>query len=285
MVLPTQALVTDLSTRIFDAIGPLDQLQETMTQAQKLVETIDPAMRQWAAEMAATVTAFRETVSSGLFRDLQRLVQDHLDAAEAFAAAGWPIAPSMSRELRDRVVELYTQDKTRYISRTIMGYYERHDYKHLREAVDSWNAHPLFVSRMHIIKDALDLHCEDRFTSSVPTLTPQIEGILNDFVIINGLEAKLGKIRQVYSAVLAEEDSLPLSSWLIVHTLKVQLETNTYAFTDFEIELKKTPPRRQTTRHTILHGITPNYDRPIHSLRAFLLLDALSALQPPRKSV
>jgi hypothetical protein len=66
---------------------------------------------------------------------------------------------------------------------------------------------------------------------------------------------------------------------MITSTLLYQLQTNTYAFTDFEIEMKRSINTRQVTRHTISHGIALNYDRPIHSLKAFLLLDALSALQ------
>lgn len=283
-ILPAQENIAQLTARILEAMESTKEWQQSLARVSELARAIDTSALQKVADLAAAATAFQATLSSGLFRDLQALVRDQLDAAEAFTAAGWPIAPSMPRELRDRVVDMYRQGKTRYISQTIMGYYQRQDHTHLRHAVESWERHSLFAPRMHIIKDALELHCEGRFTSSVPTLTPQIEGILNDFVVVNGLEARLGKIRQVYNAVLAEEESLPLSSWLMVHTLKVQLERNTYAFTDFQMELKKSPPRRQTTRHTILHGIMPNYDRPIHSLRMFLLLDALSALQAPMEN-
>ena len=96
---------------------------------------------------------------------------------------------------------------------------------------------------------------------------------------MNHLETKLGKIEKVYNAVIGDLDEYPLPSWAIANTLLYQLQTNTFTFTDFEIEFKKSANNRKTTRHTVLHGISTNYDKPIHSLKAFVLLDALSSLQ------
>ena len=93
------------------------------------------------------------------------------------------------------------------------------------------------------------------------------------------LVAKLGKIQQVYKAVIDNVDAYGVSNLVIATTLLYQLQTNTYSFTDFESELRKSVNRRQVTRHTVSHGVALKYDRPIHSLKAFLLLDALSALQ------
>jgi hypothetical protein len=75
-----------------------------------------------------------------------------------------------------------------------MGYYQRDNYKYLIEAVQSWESHPLFVPRMHILKDALQAHCRGLYTLSVPALINQIEGVLNDYVIANGLVAKFKPI-------------------------------------------------------------------------------------------
>jgi hypothetical protein len=232
-----------------------------------------------SADLAAAALSVQQTISLGVFDDLMQLLQAHQDAAEAFKAAGWPIAPSMPFELREHVVTMHKQDKTRYISRTLIGYYQRNNHQHLIEAVASWEPHPLFAPRMHILQDALQAHCRGLYTLSVPTLVPQIEGVLNDYVLVNGLVAKLGKIQQVYKAAIGDADEYDLSKWVIATTLLYQLQTNTYVFTDFESELKKSVNRRQVTRHTVSHGVALKYDRPIHSLKAFLLLDALSALQ------
>ena len=274
--------MADLAASIANSMVPITGWQASLTELVDAIgRTYDPITQRIAVDMAAAFATLRETSFSGIFRTLDGVVQEFHDLPAAFKAAGWPLAPSMPRALRQRVLTLYREGKVRYASSAIMGYYQRDSHRHLVDAVTSWNDQPLFAPRMHIIRDALLLHCERRYTSSVPTVMPQIEGILSDFVVTNRLAARVGSIRQVYQAVLAKDDSLSVFTWLIVDTLRYQLETSTYAFTDFSNELRRSVERRRATRHTILHGIALNYDRPVHSLRAFLLLDALSALQPP----
>ena len=270
----------DVSESIVKLVQPVFEVQEALArQVQEMTRGLDDLTRRMSADLAAAALSVQQTISLGVFDDLRQLLQAHQDAAEAFNAAGWPIAPSMSFELREHVVTMHKQGKTRYVSRTIIGYYQRNNHQHLIETVESWKVHPLFAPRMHILQDALQAHCRGLYTLSVPALIPQIEGVLNDYVLVNGLVAKLGKIQQVYKAAIGDADEYDLSKWVIATTLLYQLQANTYVFTDFESELKKSVNRRQVTRHTISHGVALKYDRPIHSLKAFLLLDALSALQ------
>lgn len=270
----------DMSVYIAGLVMPTIEWQDTLSQQiQEMTRMVDSVTQQAVANFAASAILFQETVFSGIFDDLIELIHAHKDADEAFKTSGWPIAPSMPLELRKRVVDMYKQGRTRYVSRTIMGYYQRDSHSHLVDTVETWKSHPLFSTRMHIIKDALQAHYDGRYTLSVPALLPQIEGILTEYVLANKLVAKFGKINQVYSAVIGEIDDYSLSTWAIASTLLYQLKNSTYVFTDFEKELRKSINTRKTTRHTVSHGIVPRYDRPIHSLKAFLLLDAISALQ------
>lgn len=276
----TLVATTELARKIVESVRSVARWQESNTAVLRgLVEKQNIVARRIAADMSAFQLALENIVSSDIFREVLSRIQFNADAAEAFRAAGWPIAPSMSQDLIEHVVEMYREEKTRYISRAIMGYYQRNDSENLHSTVDSWSGNPLFDSRMHIINDALDAHCSGRFTLSVPALLPLVEGVLNDYVIINSLPARFGRIGQVYNAVIGDPDDYSLSVWAIANTLLFQLNSSTYAFTDFGAELSKSINNRKTTRHTVLHGITSNYDRPIHSLRLFVLLDALSALQ------
>jgi len=272
----------DISNRIVKLPEPVLEVQEAFTkQVQEITYGLDNIMRRMSAYMTAVGLAAQKMSSLGVFDDLIQLVQAHKDAAEAFKAAGWPIAPSMPFELRERVIAVHKQGKTQYISRIIMGYYQRNNHRHLIETVEAWNSNPVFAPRMSIIKDVLEAHCRGQYTLSVPTLIPQIEGVFNDYVHASGLEAKLGKIQEVYKAVIGDPDKYSLPNfhiWVIATTLLYQLQTNTYVFTDFEDEIKKPVNRRQVTRHTVSHGVALKYDRPIHSLKGFLLLDAVSAL-------
>lgn len=270
-----------VSDSIVRLVQPVFEVQDALSeQVREMLRGFDDTMRRISANLAAATISAKQTISLGVFNNLIQLIQARQDAVEAFKAAGWPIAPSMPSELIERVVAMHKQGKTRYISRTIVGHYQRNSYQYLIETVESWKSHPLFAQRMHILNDALQAaHCLGLYTLSVPALVPQIEGILNDYVLTNGLVAKFGKIQQVYEAAIGDVDEYGLSKWVIASTLLYQLQTNTYVFTDFKIELKKSVNTRQVTRHTLSHGVALKYDRPIHSLKAFLLLDALSALQ------
>lgn len=80
----------------------------------------DAKMREITAGLSAVIISAQQLRLSGVFRDLEKQVETH----RAFREAGWPIAPSMPDELIERVVAMHKQGKTKYISRTIIGYYE-----------------------------------------------------------------------------------------------------------------------------------------------------------------
>lgn len=272
----------EISFSVFESAKSLTAWSNAYSQQiASMTEGLSLVGKRIAADFAAMNLSAFNLSSLGIFDELAKLLEYHKDSTEAFKSAGWTIAPSMNRELKEKVLHLHQQNKTRYASQVILGYYHKNNFEKLRGTVTTWETNPLFSSRMHIFKAALEAHCNGNYTLSVPALLPQIEGILNEYVKVNNLTAKLGKIEKVYNAVIGDLDEYPLSSWAIANTLLYQLQTNTFTFTDFEAEFKKSAHSRKTTRHTVLHGIATNYDKPVHSLKAFVLLDALSSLQKP----
>lgn len=272
----------EISSSVFESAKSLAVWSNAYSkQIASMTESLSLVGRRIAADFAAMNLSAFNLSALGIFDELAKLLEYHKGSTEAFKSAGWTIAPSMNRKLKEKVLLLHQQNKTRYVSQIILGYYHKNDFEKLRNTVATWETNPLFSSRMHIFKTALEAHCNGNYTLSVPALLPQIEGILNEYVKVNNLTAKLGKIEKVYNAVIGDLDEYPLSSWAIANTLLYQLQTNTFTFTDFEAEFKKSSNSRKTTRHTVLHGIATNYDKPVHSLKAFVLLDALSSLQKP----
>ena len=272
----------DVSEQILTALEPLAKTHrylgdQLVDQVQGLLRGQDAMFQQISAHLAAFQVAAQRLSDLGVFRELAIL----LDATEAFRKSGWPLTPSMPIALRERVVELYQQGKVRYAGNVIMGHYRKNNQAELVAAVEAWNANELVVPRMHIVRDALYAHREGLYTLSVPALMPQIEGVLTDYVVRYDLLEKLSGIRTVYKAVIGDPEERGLAEWGIATTLLHQLETSTYTRTDFSRELKKVAERREVTRHTVAHGVNYRYDRPIHSLKVFLILDAISALQPP----
>lgn len=258
-------------------------IERLTEQFKDVFQGLDEVLKRYTADFAAVALAVQNIASFGAFRQFFEITQAEKTTVEAFRAAGWPIAPSMPRELRMRVVQLHRQGKSRYASQSILGYYRRNNFENLYSMVSSWEGHYLFQSRMHIVRDAVDAHVDGKYTLSVPALLPLVEGCLTDYVRSNTLPARLGKIRDVYTAAIGDPMDYGLAEWAIVQTLLYQLQMNIYDFTDFESELERVASRRKANRHTILHGITPKYDKESHSLRVLLLLDAITALRPIRE--
>jgi hypothetical protein len=270
----------DVSSEIVRFTQSISVWQEAYTQQiAEMTRSLDAVSQRFTADLAAFRLAFQNIVSSDIISDLIKLLQENEDAAEAFRETGWPIAPSMPKQLKDRVVKLHKQGKTRYASQTILGYYRRNHHHNLTLTVESWQEHPLFAPRMHIIQRALEAHCNGNYILSIPALLPLVEGILNNYVSTNNLSAKFGKIKEVYEAVIGDPGEYSLSTWAIANTLLHHLQSNTYVYTSFESELAKSIQTRKTTRHTVLHGVAIDYDKPSDSLRVFLILDALTALK------
>jgi len=249
------------------------------SQVSKLVSSMGP----FSSVIFDQLTIFRiafETIpdTRAILRLREQLDLDER-TVEAFKEANWPIAPSMSMELRRRVVELHSQGKAGYATQAINGYYRKNNHANLIATVGSWKKHPLFSPRMHIIEDALWAHTEGRYTLSVPALIPQIEGILSEYVTRHGAQVQLGKPNQVYQVAIGDPEAHSWDVWPVVACLLYHLENNTYAYADFEDEIKRAARRRKITRHTLMHGIAIGYDKHMHSLRAILLLDSISILE------
>ncbi len=213
-----------------------------------------------------------------IFERLNSQIAEDQEAADAFRAAGWPLCPSMPQSLIHNVVGKYQTGQTRYASAAVLGYYRRMNCAHLKVAIDEWRSNPLFNTRITIIEDAFWAHKQGKFTLSIPTLIPQIEGIMSDYVVRNHLAARIGKITEVYKAALNDAQYDLFVTRAVAETLRYQLANNFYNSTEFEDELKRAPSVRRISRHTVLHGINPSYAKESISLRSFLLLDALSVL-------
>lgn len=267
------------SRAILEITNPLNNLHaKNIAQIRQLTQSLDKTVKTTALTIAAFDISRQLLPLKGIFERYRKLAEENENAAEAFSSANWIFTPSIPEDLKNRVISLHQEDKARFISSLIVGYFHRENHKNLKLVVNSWASHPLFQPRMHIIIDALDAHMNKKYTLSIPALLPLIEGILNDYVVKHKLTAKCGKITNVYQAVIGDTDGYTFTTWAIAETLIYHLQNNTYAYSDFATELSKSSKTRKVTRHTVLHGITTNYHSPSNSLRIFLLLDAISAL-------
>lgn len=199
------------------------------------------------------------------------------EVRKAYRNSGWPIAPSMPVAFNRYVVELDRKGKAKQAWRKILGYYHRDNFWSLKAMVESWEEVPAFQPRMPIIYDALDAHCQGKYTLSIPALLPQIEGLLSEFAIKHGIHINFGRPNGISKKVLETQDITVISQ--AMSSMMVELCNQLYQYDEFKRELTKKPKNRKVTRNTILHGISTNYATPCFSLKLFLSLDYLSGLE------
>lgn len=270
--LPTPSMMEQIATMTASMVDTTRVATAALSISQDLVDAFQASnlLSDYARSITETLQAFAPAEI------------DHETVVAAFRAAGWPLTPSMSLAVIRRVIQLHREGKSRYASQAIMAFYRKNNSSMLVETVNDWQSKPYFAPRMHILADALSAHLDRKYTLSVPAALAQLEGIASEYAHASGLTAKLGKPMEVCRAVVGAAGGRGVYVASVIETLLHLLENNTYESSDFRKELRRQSIGRRNTRHTILHGITHAYHRESVSLRAFLLLDALSFLDPFR---
>ena len=256
--------------------GYLEQNQHYFNQIDKIAQNYAmatlPKINKITERLFAQMSAM---FPSKFFEKLQREFEYEKDTAEAFNQAKWPLSPSIPEEIRKKIVNFHAKGKSGYIGNVIRGYFRKTDHQNTISMVSAWENHPLFSSRMHIIKDALDAHCSGKYTLSVPALLPMVEGILTEYLVENNFPVKYGKSKDVSKTAVGELNEYSLSTWSIAQTLLFFLDNSFYTWKKFEEEFNKPMRKRGVTRHTIAHGVSANYSNYSQSLKLLLLLDAV----------
>lgn len=217
---------------------------------------------------------------------LQRRLQISEEESEAFLAAGWIVAPSMSDEFRQHIVDMHREGKTRYISRAIIGYYQKNNDANLMNAIEQWKSHPFFFpQRATNIDDAIYAHVNRRYTLSVLAFIQLQEGILREHNYHNlGDKSKLQYSKLKKKFVEKPFESFEVMSVGHISTVKSVSEGLNGIWDDLTIEdeIAKPVKKRRNSRHTISHGIAIDFGTQLDSLKHFLILDAISVLTMPK---
>lgn len=192
----------------------------------------------------------------------------------------WWITPSLP--LTQLEAAVLAGAKGRDISLIIKKHFRDNSFRNLNKMIRSWSKSPLIKSRLAIIKQALRAHKCGDYGASIATLLPQVEGVANDYINRNpelkkkikeqDMRSPKRKVKEAISEGLIAEDELAKE------VLLAYIEESAY---------QKTNPgeitKRAFNRHKILHGEQLRYGTEANSLRALLLIDALSALKLPAR--
>jgi len=147
-----------------------------------------------------------------------------------------------SQDIDEIFVQLYNKDR-------------------LQEMLNTWSEQGLFPHRMKILSEAIAAHIEGRFELSIPTLLPQIDGIIAD---INEHVGRMNtkNTKDGLESIFARNSRFDRISKTFY--LSILLE---------DFEWQDTIPF--FSRHAILHGADTNYASASNSLRLILIFNQL----------
>lgn len=196
----------------------------------------------------------------------------------ALKDTGWIICPSLMQipvnDLSFSVKRYSQGDKGRSITKTIKDFYGLNsNWEILETTVNGWKTHKLFTKqRMRIIYDALEAHKEKKFTLSIPSLLPQIEGIITEYIKNKpGEKIPMSKsLKKAQKAIGLQGETFGTDTFLYFMEEQLYVDTDT---------LGKKRNRKNLNRHGILHGKYPGYPDCTRSLKCFMILDVICSFK------
>jgi hypothetical protein len=223
----------------------------------------------------ATIRASTRSVESFLHTVTSALQSEGLVAAartrrkaehDFWRELGWPPAGHLPVAQLDMLIEGLREgeiDRSGVI-RQIISYYSP---EKLRQLLGDWLLNGWLADRVKILTTVVDLHIEGRYEASVPTLLPQIEGVVIQQAGITGRSTK--------SKVVKATQKL-----LDVHDPKIEAGYNARIaewvekefFEGFTLGSGIVP---SLSRNAILHGYDTAYATAENSLRCVLAFDHL----------
>jgi len=171
---------------------------------------------------------------------------------------GWP--PLMHIPIINNKVEKILENNTREEAQNLINeeILKEHDENMIKEILKNWWKYDFLKERIPIVESATRAHINRDYWLSVPTILPQLEGIL--FVA-----EKRGTRNEIIEKLLIDDDYVKNNG--IVKTYLINR-----VYTNFD---RGKPLPFDLSRHAILHGYDTSYGNAIISLKAILLFDYL----------
>ena len=266
-----------------------------------LQDKIQSSLRNLYVDLPSTVLSkLSVSLNSNLYKALQPLVDQFNEnltryeeiseeISEPLKNSGFWIPPCVSENFILNLRELCVSENNspNNIRNYFISKFHDNDFNLLRWAVNSWSDNKFFYDRMSIIENALKAHISEDYVLSIPTLLPAIEGVLNE---IAGIRRGNSKISELAKEIFSDdyyEGMRAASKDIIIEFISGSefygsIPNEFFTLEEFPRWVKKNgyTETQILNRHAILHGIHINYASVENSLRAFLLLDALSFVEP-----
>lgn len=195
----------------------------------------------------------------------------------------WFVSPSLPYDFVYEAVKLGRKrgNKLAAMNSLFWDYFSDNNFKNLSSMVRGWSGNPLFKGRMKILRDCVASfrHAKPNANPSnlvVPTLIAHIDGVLTKFRKQKGLKKDRLAINEIQvwfeaeaiSQDILSEQMLEVANYILFSIL---FQTASYG--------KPLANPFTLSRHKIMHGEYLTYGRKANSIRAFLILDFLAALE------
>jgi hypothetical protein len=219
---------------------------------------------QWIAEQQLSWVRVAEMMAIAAENFERYRDEEEPEACKLLSDAGWLGMDQHFgiQHLRVVVVVHKTQGEAA-MNDAILDYFS-HDNSALLVAMsERWLSIPYLRDRENIIRDAVDAHQQGKFTLSIPTLLPMVDGLSAEVLGMQSMKAV---------ALLAEDRRAN------------DPEVWTQGFCDFLAQVYYKgyefgkDPAPFLNRHGILHGRVFDYPSALNSTRVFLLIDAVAEI-------
>ena len=174
----------------------------------------------------------------------------------------WPPPGHLSAVLLDKISLSYEQGNltAQDVDEIILHFYNKDK---LEKIVETWSEQSFIQPRMNILKEIVSAHIEGRFELSIPTLLPQIEGIIAE---MTGHAGRL-PIKQIKDYV----------KFIFARNSRFDRVGKAFFISILMEGFEWKDPIPFLSRHAILHGADTNYASASNPLRLILIFDQLQA--------
>jgi hypothetical protein len=254
-----------------------DTLDEFSRFAKELNETIDRTVRpliEFQKEMDNIFESDGFTQLTRTFKDLGEQIRQAADEVGQYKSIivelGYPPHESLPLGEMRMIVQDYNNHGIEYVKAYIDPLMEKiYDELFLEDLLKQWEKSDLVSDRLSILRSAIRCHKQQLFSASIPTLLPQLEGIIGKGFDHSGWMG--GKILKVYIKYLLQLDKtqerfFSFEEALRTYYLRYIINPSFEYGKDVESEI---------SRNAILHGYFLEYGNKENSLKIILLFDFL----------
>jgi hypothetical protein len=181
---------------------------------------------------------------------------------------GWPPAGHLPVAQLDRLITRFRKGEIERAA-VVRELIQHYGPEQLRQMLQEWMLHPWLARRGEILRTVIELHIEGRYEASIPTLLPQIEGVVVDRAGITGWSKK-SKVVAATRKLLGVEDAEPGASG---YNVRIAEWVENEFFHKFVVGSEIKP--EVLSRNAILHGYDVEYASEEKSLRCILVFDRL----------